>query len=85
MTSPDKLLALAKQKYAWPGGYPLLFLMKDGGVLCPDCVVREWETISQAEDDPQWELEGYFIHYEGPPWPCDHCYEFVESAYGEAE
>ena len=30
-TESGKLMA-----YAWPGGYPLYYVCKDGGVLCPE-------------------------------------------------
>ena len=23
--------------YAWPGGYQILYLTEDNGILCPDC------------------------------------------------
>ncbi|MCK9600950.1 MAG: hypothetical protein M0R06_18050 [Sphaerochaeta sp.] len=57
--------------HAWPGGYPLYYLCKDG-VLCPDC----------ATDD-QWLIVGVGINYEDTALYCDHCQELIESAYGE--
>lgn len=26
-----------RQPYAWPGGYPKILLMSDGGTICPAC------------------------------------------------
>ena len=60
--------------YAWPGGYPILYLDKDNNVLCPDCA-------NAADCDP--EPTGWFIHYEGTPVYCDDCGNPTESTYGD--
>ncbi len=45
-------LELAEMRYAWPGGYEIFFICKDGGLLCSPCVVKEWdECISTAVED----------------------------------
>jgi len=66
--------------HAWPGGYPLYYLCKDGGVLCPDCANSP--ECNQATDD-QWLIVGVGINYEDTALYCDHCQELIESAYGE--
>ena len=35
---------LARQPYAWPGGYPLHGVTDDGGVICRICAVDERES-----------------------------------------
>lgn len=68
--------------YAWPGGYPLYYVTKDSGVLCPKCVNDNLELLSD-EYDPQWYVIGYEINYEDNSLYCDHCSERIESAYGD--
>ena len=36
-----EMMKLARQKYAWPGGYEIIFLTSDGEYLCADCVRSE--------------------------------------------
>ena len=63
--------------YAWPGGYPILYISKDNMVVCPECANREIDQTQEAVD--------WFIHYEGPPEFCEDCNAVVESAYGDPE
>lgn len=70
--------------YAWPGGYPLFYLCKDGGVLCPDCANKEIE-LTDDPDDPQWYIVAYDVNYEDENMYCDHCNKHVVSAYGDDE
>ena len=67
--------------YAWPGGYPLFYLCKDGGILCPDCANKEI-ALTDDIDDPQWYIVGYDINYEDESMYCDHCNKHIISAYG---
>jgi len=77
-----KMVDEVGRKFAWPGGYPLVLAMSDGGSLCPDCVVKERDLITEADPGSGWHAEGAYIHWEGPPEICDHCGASVESAYG---
>jgi hypothetical protein len=61
--------------YAWPGGYPIVYLDKDGCDLCPECANKE---------DRRNLLEGY-VHWEGPPIVCGECNTPIDSAYGDPE
>ena len=63
--------------WAWPGGYPVLYITKKNEILCPDCANS---TDPANEEDPP--IMG-FIHYEGPPEQCADCGKLTESAYGE--
>jgi len=76
--------------YAWPGGYPLLYVCGDNEVVCPECAngendAEEFNTSQPIGDDPQWDIWTYYIHYEGPPEFCAHCNKEIESAYGDPE
>lgn len=62
------------------GGYPLVYTDEDGSVLCAECATRD-----MADPDGVWTVNGWFLHYEGPPEWCDHCGEAIESAYGDPD
>jgi len=68
--------------YAWPGGYPVLYLAADGGVLCPECANSK-DCREAEEGDTQWRIISGDIHWEGPPAICDNCNKAIESAYGD--
>lgn len=58
--------------YAWPGGYPILYLTDCGAVICPNCA-------NEGEDGL---VSSCFPHYSGHALDCDECGKIVESAYG---
>ena len=70
--------------YAWAGGYPMFYVTKDAGAVCPKCVNESLELLSD-EFDPQWYVVGWDINYEDDCLYCDHCGKKIESAYGEDE
>ena len=66
-----------RERYAWPGGYPLVLVLTDGAVLCPTCVTAEWGSISWGTRHylrNGWEAAGLDI-LEAPDAEviCDHC------------
>lgn len=76
---------VARDKYAWPGGYPLFLVMADGGCLCPKCVRSEWRQIVRytlwSQPQSGWMAATPDINYEDSDLFCDHCGEQIESAY----
>jgi hypothetical protein len=71
--------------YAWPGGYPIMYVCNDGGVLCPTCMNAEREQIeaSIAENaNDGWNVIASDINYEDPNLFCDNCNKQIECAYG---
>ena len=62
--------------YAWPGGYPLLYLDYENSALCSSCATESMKDIV-----PQFRPVAYDIYYEGPTLFCDQCNEEIESAY----
>lgn len=74
--------------YAWPGGYPILLICDDGGVLCFDCARSEARQIIRSIRDrvnDGWRVIGSDIHWEGPDEYCAHCGKAIPSAYGNDE
>ncbi len=66
------------ERYAWPGGYPIYYATKDGGVLCAKCANANLSATLTT--DPQWRIVAMDVNYEDEIY-CDHCNEMVESAY----
>lgn len=81
--------ALADGPYAWPGGYPIHFVCKDGEGLCFKCAGEEKElilaAIKEKGTDEQWEIIGAQVNWEDPSLYCDHCSKRIESAYAEKD
>ncbi len=72
--------------FAWPGGYPLIYLTADGNVLCPACANGEHGSDAHEDaEDCQWRLTSVDVYWEGSPLQCDHCNEMIESAYGDPD
>ncbi len=62
--------------YAWPGGYPIIYLTRDGLTICPACANRDV--------DSQEEVIAADVYYEGPTLTCEDCETAqIESAYGD--
>ena len=70
--------------YAWPGGYPLYYITRDNGVLCPDCANRNLK-LTLDRIDPQWSIEAVEINYEDDFLICDNCSTIIKPAYGTDE
>lgn len=78
--------------FAWPGGYPLVYVFADGGCMCPDCVnanVTEVDAANRGEplrnSHGGWAVDSVEVHWEGEPLHCDHCGKEIESAYGKEQ
>lgn len=75
------------------GGYPLRYMMQDGGDLCGACVNGENGSEVGSDDavyedgtvDPQWTVVSVGPYYEGPVVQCDHCNADIASAYGDPD
>lgn len=78
----------AKDKYAWPGGYPLYVIMHDCEAICCDCAKRNLgqiarDTASALGDS--WRAETVAINWEEADLYCAHCNARIESAYAESK
>lgn len=74
-----------RNAYAWPGGYRLTLAMQDGEALCHTCARDNAKLIIGAiragdRRDP-WAPAAIFVHWEGEPLTCAHCYATIESEY----
>jgi hypothetical protein len=83
---PQSVKDAIRNKYAWPGGYPLFIVCNDGACLCTDCAKKEFNQI--AHDTVKgwktgWNAIGADINWEDTSLYCDNCGKQIESAYGE--
>lgn len=88
MRAMQEAKSVAREPFAWPGGYPRFLLMTDGGCLCPDCVKREFRLIAQATVKGYrdgWQAAAADINWEDPNLFCDHCGRHIEPAYSDGE
>lgn len=70
--------------YSQLGMYPLYYITKDGGVLCPECARNaEAEGLTKDPDDPQWFIVAADVNYEDASLYCDNCDDRIPSAYAE--
>jgi hypothetical protein len=71
--------------FAWPGGYPMFYVMDDGEALCPTCANDPSNPVHEGGQADGWRIEGYDINYEDASLFCAHCSKRIESAYAEDE
>lgn len=82
--------ALAAGPYAWPGGYPLYFVMADGEAVAFAAVKEEQALFRQAVAersafDSELRAIAIEVNWEDPALFCAHTGERIESAYAEDE
>lgn len=84
-TPADLAKLLTRHPYTWPGSYPLFGLTDDGGVLCRDCCRVEFRRIAESIPKDGFYLKSLHVNWENTSLYCDHCSDFIESAYGNDE
>ncbi len=78
--------AVRNGPYAWPGGYPLYWVMADGGALAFKnanrfaCRHVMLEALRDG-NDAQWRPVALEINWEDSELICDQTGEPIESAY----
>jgi hypothetical protein len=78
--------AIDNGPYAWPGGYPLFFVMSDGDSLGFQAAVDNADEIRQAilnYDNSGWRVVACCINYDDDFLVCCHDGDPIPSAYGE--
>jgi hypothetical protein len=87
-TVSDFRKAVRQGPYAWPGGYPLFFLCRDGAALSFKAAKQErrniLESIANRSNDG-WRVVALDVNWEDSSLYCDHTGEPIPSAYGEDE
>jgi hypothetical protein len=75
-----------RNKYAWPGGYPLYLVTNDGEALSINSAREIWRDIVSAHkyDGSRWNrIAAININYEDSSLYCFHSGERIESAYSD--
>jgi hypothetical protein len=67
--------------YAWPGGYPIFYLMDDCETLCPNCANNPSNPIHEDEPNDGWRIIAADINYEDQEMYCCHCNTKIDTAY----
>ncbi len=73
------------EPYAWPGGYPIGYLVDDGEYLCSHCVNDPTNPVHAGGTADGWRLEGLDVlegsseDFDGPI-SCAHCYRVLVEA-----
>lgn len=66
------------EAFAWPGGYPIGYLVDDGEYLCAVCVNDPTNPVHVSGDSDGWQVVGFAIlegsaeDYDGAV-NCAHC------------
>jgi hypothetical protein len=90
----DYRRAIRVGPYAWPGGYPVFFVMSDGESLSFKAAKSERRLILEAladhasgnrHESSGWRPIALEINFEDSRLYCAHSGELIESAYGELE
>lgn len=84
-------LALSNGGYAWPGGYPLYFVMADGEALAfsvaglPDVapLIRDAIIAGPNQYMDEWRVVAVAINHEDNELTCVHTGRKIECAYGD--
>ena len=68
--------------YAWPGGYQMVYITRDGLNICPACA-----NSDHGSEDP---VVAGDVYWEGPDLECedtagDGCIGTIPSAYGDPD
>lgn len=73
---------VARDRFAWPGGYALGVVCVDGGMLCSACVAENLSLMSDP-GDPQWyPAEAYIADADDDLYDvrCDNCHRPITDA-----
>jgi len=87
-TAADVKRSLDGGAHTFPGGYPILYLVRDAyreeGIMHPKCVREVLREAALDDDDSAsgWVVLGSFVLWEDTSSVCAHCEGELESAYG---
>jgi hypothetical protein len=73
----DMKATLRAGAYAWPGGYELFFITRDGGAICFDCARKAFrlicDSIRNGHSDGRRVVACDIAEYYEDGLACDHC------------
>lgn len=86
MNTKEFKQALRNGPYAWPGGYPIYFVMSDGAALSFDAAKDNAKLIIRAireNSNDGWRAIAADINWEDTTLYCDQTSARIECAYSE--
>ena len=72
----DLVRCCARERYAWPGGYEICLIMKDGTLLCSKCVRDNYRIILDSTKkyiSDEWQCIGITNESDIEDCLCSHC------------
>lgn len=89
-TISDFRKAVRMGPYAWPGGYPVYWIMADGESVAFSVAKAERRNMLEALAHPEknfddWRPVALDINWEDGNLICAHTNQRIESAYAEPE
>ena len=75
-----------REPYAWPGGYPLYFVMADGEALSIDAARENFREICSVHIQAparDWTVAAVAVNWEDANLYCAHTNKRIPSAYAE--
>lgn len=83
-TLADVKAAIRAGGFAWPGGYPLYFIMADCSVVSFRGILEEWRNVvadTMANSRSCWQPVALDVNYETPGLFCDIMGDLIPAAY----
>lgn len=82
----DVKAALRAGGFAWPGGYPMYFVLEDGHALSFKGARRRlreilYDMTHDVTGDGSWHIVGLDVNYEDDDLYCEETGEKIEPAY----
>ena len=68
--------------FAWPGGYTIIYVTREGDILCADCM-NDPGAADLGNDSAR--VIGVDTYDDGPPDRCANCNAEIESSYGDPD
>lgn len=82
-------MAIELEKFAWPGGYTILYVFeqsRDNLVLCWECATKAINGLEQGDEKYDgYHRKGSYVNWEGESSWCDDCGVELPSEYGNPD
>lgn len=83
-----QLRSTLRVRYTFPGAYEIFYITSDGGLLCHDCVLANYRSVSdevRSGHGSGWRVVGTVLDNEmDGPSECSHCNRPVNDEEAEA-
>jgi hypothetical protein len=92
-TARDRARYIARERFAFPGGYELLAVMDDSALMCSQCVKDNFRLCLESARDYKndisadgWRIDAMILSSECENFEtCDNCNAHLDPYHDEAE